>query len=105
MPPSRPATSAPSWHQYRSICSPPGPAATCPLTGRRPPPYKDQRVFREAEEQGTTGVIRSNTPAGADDPLWYKDAVLYEVHVRAFADGNGDGIGDFRGLLGKLDYL
>ncbi|HVB06505.1 MAG TPA: maltose alpha-D-glucosyltransferase [Acidimicrobiales bacterium] len=41
----------------------------------------------------------------APDPLWYKDAVLYEVHVRAFADSNGDGVGDFRGLIGKLDYL
>jgi len=39
------------------------------------------------------------------DPLWYKDAVFYEIHVKAFADGNGDGIGDFQGLLGKLDYL
>jgi maltose alpha-D-glucosyltransferase/alpha-amylase len=36
---------------------------------------------------------------------WYKDAVIYEVPVRAFADSNGDGIGDFRGLTGKLDYL
>jgi maltose alpha-D-glucosyltransferase/alpha-amylase len=40
-----------------------------------------------------------------DDPLWYKDAVIYELHVRAFADGNADGIGDFRGLTEKLDYL
>ena len=40
-----------------------------------------------------------------DDPLWYKDAVLYELHVRAFADSDDDGIGDFRGLTGKLDYL
>ena len=39
------------------------------------------------------------------DPLWYKDAVIYEVHVRAFADSNGDGIGDFPGLTGKLPYL
>jgi maltose alpha-D-glucosyltransferase/alpha-amylase len=36
---------------------------------------------------------------------WYRDAVIYELHVRAFADSNSDGIGDFRGLLGKLDYL
>jgi maltose alpha-D-glucosyltransferase/alpha-amylase len=36
---------------------------------------------------------------------WYKDAVIYELHVRAFQDGNGDGVGDFRGLLQKLDYL
>jgi maltose alpha-D-glucosyltransferase/alpha-amylase len=40
-----------------------------------------------------------------DDPLWYKDAVIYEVHVRAFADSNDDGIGDFRGLAEKLEYL
>ena len=44
-------------------------------------------------------------PGSASDPLWYKDAVIYELHVKAFADGNGDGIGDFKGLLGKLDYL
>ncbi|HZD49120.1 MAG TPA: maltose alpha-D-glucosyltransferase, partial [Silvibacterium sp.] len=41
----------------------------------------------------------------ASDPLWYKDAVIYELHVKAFADGNNDGIGDFPGLLSKLDYL
>lgn len=40
-----------------------------------------------------------------DDPLWYKDAIIYEVHVRSFYDGNGDGIGDFQGLIEKLDYL
>ncbi|MGA8156214.1 MAG: maltose alpha-D-glucosyltransferase [Rhodoplanes sp.] len=40
-----------------------------------------------------------------DDPLWYKDAIIYELHVRAFCDSNGDGIGDFRGLMQKLDYL
>ncbi|ACA59364.1 maltose alpha-D-glucosyltransferase [Candidatus Desulforudis audaxviator] len=39
------------------------------------------------------------------NPLWYKDAILYELHVRAFFDRNGDGIGDFRGLAEKLDYL
>ena len=39
------------------------------------------------------------------DPLWYKDAILYELHVRAFCDSDGDGVGDFRGLIEKLDYL
>jgi maltose alpha-D-glucosyltransferase/alpha-amylase len=39
------------------------------------------------------------------DPLWYKDAIIYEVPVRAFRDSNGDGVGDFRGLTEKLDYL
>jgi len=40
-----------------------------------------------------------------DDPLWYKDAVIYEVHVRGFHDSDDDGIGDFPGLTEKLDYL
>src|SRR5437762_6377178 len=40
-----------------------------------------------------------------DDPLWYKDAIIYELHVRAFHDSVGDGVGDFRGLAQKLDYL
>ena len=39
------------------------------------------------------------------DPLWYKDAIIYEVHVRAFCDSNADGIGDFGGLVQQLDYL
>ncbi len=38
-------------------------------------------------------------------PLWYKDAVIYELHVKSFYDSNGDGIGDFPGLIQKLDYL
>src|SRR5437762_3050470 len=39
------------------------------------------------------------------NPLWYKDAIIYELHVRSFFDSNADGIGDFRGLTEKLDYL
>src|SRR5260370_33635228 len=39
------------------------------------------------------------------DSLWYKDAVIYEVPERAFCDSDGDGIGDFKGLASKLDYL
>jgi maltose alpha-D-glucosyltransferase/alpha-amylase len=41
----------------------------------------------------------------AEHPAWYKDAVIYQLHVRSFADSNGDGIGDFPGLLRRLDYL
>ena len=40
-----------------------------------------------------------------DDPLWYKDAIIYEVHVRAFYDSDGDGSGDFKGLIERLPYL
>ena len=57
----------------------------------------------------TTDVMRERRPADPEafgiQPTWYKDAVIYEAHVRAFRDGNGDGIGDFRGLIEKLDYL
>ena len=41
----------------------------------------------------------------ATDPLWFKDAIIYELHVRAFKDGNADGVGDFAGLIQKMDYL
>ena len=39
------------------------------------------------------------------DPLWYKDAVIYQAHVRAFFDSTNDGVGDFAGLTRKLPYL
>jgi len=48
------------------------------------------------------------TPSGhwfESNPLWFKTAVFYEIHLRGFFDGNGDGSGDFRGLSEKLDYL
>jgi len=41
----------------------------------------------------------------SDEPLWYKDAIVYELHIRAFSDSQGDGVGDFLGLTEKLDYL
>lgn len=43
--------------------------------------------------------------SNAKEPQWYKDAIIYELHIKAFADNNQDGMGDFRGLLTKLDYL
>ena len=49
--------------------------------------------------------MASRRPGSASDSLWYKDAIIYEVHVKAFADSNADGIGDFPGLMQKLDYL
>ena len=39
------------------------------------------------------------------DPLWYKDAIIYQLHVKSFFDSNNDGVGDFAGLIAKLDYL
>src|ERR1700754_4295077 len=39
------------------------------------------------------------------DPLWYKDAIIYQLHVKSFFDANNDGVGDFAGLIEKLDYI
>ncbi|MDX5442716.1 MAG: alpha-amylase, partial [Hymenobacteraceae bacterium] len=44
-------------------------------------------------------------PGNNDNLRWYKDAIIYELHIKAFFDSNGDGIGDFEGLIKKLDYL
>jgi maltose alpha-D-glucosyltransferase / alpha-amylase len=44
-------------------------------------------------------------PAPHDDALWHRDAVIYQLHVKTFVDSNGDGIGDFRGLASRLDYI
>lgn len=48
---------------------------------------------------------RARRPAFTDDPLWYQDAVIYQLHIKSFYDADGDGIGDFRGLMEKLDYI
>src|SRR5262249_32618145 len=57
-----------------------------------------------------SGTLNSASPASSppmisDDPLWYKDVVTYEAHVKAFFDANDDGVGDFKGLRARLDYL
>ena len=42
---------------------------------------------------------------GAEAEDWYKDAVIYQIHVKAYMDSNGDGIGDFAGLMSRLDHV
>jgi maltose alpha-D-glucosyltransferase/alpha-amylase len=64
-------------------------------------PGRDPRLSGETRE---AHPARATSIAGASGG-WYKDAVIYEIHVRAFRDANGDGIGDFKGLIEKLDYL
>ena len=64
-----------------------------------------RRPSRRAPDEPPVAVTEA--AAGPSDGVrhWYKDAVIYELHVRAFRDSNGDGVGDFRGLIEKLDYL
>nr|WP_309251257.1 alpha-amylase family glycosyl hydrolase [Lonsdalea populi] len=62
-------------------------------------PQVQAEPVEAASPQGA-GIQRSD-----DYPVWWKQAVFYEVYLRSFKDGNGDGIGDFNGLIEKLDYL
>ncbi|RAI45598.1 maltose alpha-D-glucosyltransferase [Rhodoplanes roseus] len=50
-------------------------------------------------------IITATTADQSGDPLWYKDAVIYQIHVKSFFDSNNDGIGDFNGLTHQLDYI
>jgi maltose alpha-D-glucosyltransferase/alpha-amylase len=59
----------------------------------------DEFDYSSADAWGRTPLPETQ------DALWYKNAVFYQVHVRAFYDSNGDGVGDFQGLAQKLDYL
>ena len=74
--------------------------------------WRGARNYVQTRSGGARRAHLRRAPARSDesdrsrmDPLWYKDALIYEVHVRAFADSNGDGIGDFAGLTQKLPYL
>ncbi len=62
-------------------------------------------VGRKSESEPALANGRAKEEDSERDPLWYKDALIYELHLRAFADSNADGIGDVRGLVDKLDYL
>ena len=70
-----------------------------PIANRSYLPRKLRRPASAAK------VSRMSDDLLAPDPLWYKDAIIYELHVKTFQDSTGDGMGDFRGLIGKLDYL
>ncbi|MDQ3449067.1 MAG: alpha-amylase family glycosyl hydrolase, partial [Chloroflexota bacterium] len=61
------------------------------------------KVRRRSAPAAAAGGLDESGPT--PDPLWFKDAIIYELHVRAFFDGDGDGQGDFRGLTAQLDYL
>ncbi len=65
-------------------------------TGALPLELRESSALRQSEH----GLITSSK-----EVCWYKDAILYEVHVRAFLDSNADGVGDFRGLTQRLDYI
>jgi maltose alpha-D-glucosyltransferase / alpha-amylase len=74
----------------------------------RPHPYHNPVSARSPVPMNLLSDIDTKQAAAAaldSDTLWYKDAIIYQLHVKAFADSNNDGIGDFAGLTDKLDYL
>jgi maltose alpha-D-glucosyltransferase/alpha-amylase len=77
------------------------PTLTHLLAAERSAAVPQQAAERDAE-QAAQAQTRQWFEA---EPLWFKRSVFYEIHVRGFYDANGDGIGDFRGLTEKLDYL
>ena len=58
----------------------------------------------DRDSGSATDMTKHRVPP-IDDALWYKDAVIYQVHVKSFFDADNDGVGDFKGLLDKLDYI
>src|SRR5579863_6640582 len=71
-------------------------------SSRQPPAA--QASPAEASAGPTPGFAQTSQWFEAN-PLWFKQAIFYEIHIRGFYDGNGDGSGDFQGLTEKLDYL
>src|SRR6478735_9199324 len=64
---------------------------------------KAPKTQKETKPQSSGSTKEANL---TDENLrWYKDAIIYELHIKAFSDSNKDGIGDFEGMLSKLDYL
>ncbi len=57
----------------------------------------DQPKSRQSKPRAAEALV--------NDPLWFKDAVIYQLHLKSFFDANNDGVGDFPGLLAKLDYI
>jgi len=64
-----------------------------------------ESVDKRPEPAAEAPAADSPTQWFGADPLWFKRAVFYEIHIRGFSDGNTDGSGDFVGLAEKLDYL
>ena len=107
-----------TWHG-KNAAHPPRPVRAAlrhlarPSGGGRLMPRNRFSEQVRAPEGPATGLAEARRAGGAsqvvlkrdDDPQWYRDAVIYQLHVKSFFDSNDDGVGDFAGLLQKLDYI
>jgi maltose alpha-D-glucosyltransferase/alpha-amylase len=78
--------------------------ATTPILPDGPTAVSDSTATTLGAKAPSAAAL-STSSAMPIEPLWYRNAVIYQMHVRSFNDSNGDGIGDFNGLIAKLDYL
>ena len=69
------------------------------------PPQAELRAIRPAPAPRRRVLAGPRVTDATRDPQWYRDAVIYQLHVKSFFDSNDDGVGDFPGLLQKLDYV
>jgi maltose alpha-D-glucosyltransferase/alpha-amylase len=69
-----------------------------------PAPERLEELRAVAAERPPSVAVRREATL-ADDPHWYKDAIIYQLHVKAYQDSSGDGLGDFAGLTSRLDYI
>ena len=86
-------------------------------TGKQPahPPRSRRSAVRDLADRTAGSTMMDDVsvadcrhdlrPALSENTLWYKDAIIYQLHVKSFFDANNDGIGDFPGLISKLDYI
>jgi len=89
------------------------PANSTVLRNREPPAgdkkeHSDAKGSKQRPSKAERAKANRAGRAGlrfTDDPLWYKDAIIYQIHVKSYFDANDDGIGDFAGLIQKLDYI
>src|SRR5207247_2197264 len=101
----RSASAAPPRAAWRRATATPGPARPTWTRLARPSSGTNATSSSGGDDDHRRGAGLATMSRSLTARDWYKDAVFYEVHVKAFMDGNGDGVGDFVGLTERLDYL
>src|SRR2546426_7519551 len=102
---SRSTSAAPPRSSWRRATATPGPPRRTWTRSGRPSSGTSATSSSGGDDDHRRGAGRATMSRRLTARDWYKDAVFYEVHVKAFMDGNGDGVGDFVGLTERLDYL
>jgi len=89
----------------RQVGAPSARAPAIPGSRARDKSKDDAATVAAAAAAEAAAPAGTSTAAAPEDPLWYKDAVIYQLHLKSFFDANNDGVGDFAGLIARLDYI